>query len=74
MFWNKKDIVVKKDIVPAHLIDPMTRRKTFKQTKFDKYDIPGETGKSVRKILFFILFLFAVWFLYECYLSWNIFQ
>lgn len=74
MFWRSKDIIVKKDIIPPHMVDPMARRKTFKQTKFDKYDIPGETGKSIRRLLFFALFLFLVWFLYQSYLSWDFYQ
>ena len=75
MFWSKKTIVVnKKDIVPPHLVDPMQQRKSFRHEKFDRYDIPGEAGKSIRKILFLILALFALWFIYESWLSWDIFQ
>lgn len=74
MFWKKKDIVVKKEIIPPQLVDPMKRQKTFKQTKFDKYDIPGETGKSIRKILLFVLFLFLLWFVYQSVRSWNFYQ
>jgi hypothetical protein len=74
MLWRKKEIVVKKEIIPPHLVDPMKRKKTFKQTKFDKYDIPGEKGKSIRKIFLFILILFAYWFIYNSYLAWNFYQ
>ncbi|MBO6101846.1 MAG: hypothetical protein J6P03_01165 [Opitutales bacterium] len=71
---GEKRIFVKKDIVPAHKINPLARRKTFRETRFDRFDIPGETGKSARKILLIILALFAFWFVYECASNWNIFD
>ncbi len=73
MFRRKREIFVKKDVIPPHMINPMTRRKTFSQTRFDRFDIPGETGKSVKRLLLLILALFGAWFVYECFLYWNIF-
>ncbi|MBO5781219.1 MAG: hypothetical protein J6R08_02000 [Opitutales bacterium] len=52
----------------------MKKPKTFNETRFDRFDIPGETGKSVRKILLIILLLIGLWFLIECVKAWNIFQ
>ena len=74
LFKKRQKIIVKKEIVPAEKIDPMRKPKTFKQTRFDRFDIPGETSKSIRKILLLILALFGVWFIIECVKSWNIFQ
>lgn len=72
--FRKKTIIVKKDLVAPEKIDPLLRRKNFGETKFDRFDIPGETAKAVRKILMLILALFILWFFYECILSWDIFQ
>ena len=74
MFRRSKKIVIKKDIIPAEKIDPMKKPKTFNETRFDRFDIQGETGKSVRKILLIILLLIGLWFLIECAKAWNIFQ
>lgn len=74
MFGRKKDIIVKKEIIPPHQIDPMKRRASFKQTRFDKYDMPGERQKAVRKVLFFILFIIFILFAIESCKSWNFYQ
>ena len=72
--FGRKTIVVKKDIIPAEKVDPRKRRKGLGETRFDRYDIPGETAKAVRKILLLILALFLVWFFYQSAIAWDIFQ
>ena len=72
--FGKKSIIVKKDIIPAEKIDPLKRRKALGETRFDRYDIPGETAKAVRKILLLILALFLIWFFYQSAIAWDIFQ
>lgn len=72
--FGRKPIVVKKEIVAADKVDPFSRRKGLGETKFDRYDIPGETAKAVRKILLIILALFLIWFFYQSAIAWDIFQ
>lgn len=53
---------------------PLDRAKGMKQTQFTKGDIPGETARSVRKLIMLAVFLALFWFVRECYYSWDIFS
>lgn len=74
MFWRKKHIYINKEVIPKDKTTPTQVHKTLAETRFDKYDMPGETSKSIRKLLLLILALFLIWFFYESIKYWNIFS
>ncbi len=74
MLPRKKQLKVKKNLHPFNPRRPLSEPKTAMQDEFRKGDIPGETRRSIMKLVYVALFLAAVWFLRECYLSWNIFS
>ncbi|MDY6068620.1 MAG: hypothetical protein SPI34_02720 [Opitutales bacterium] len=75
MFFRKRKKVyyVKKDL-PFDLTNPLERRKSIRQTKFTRSDIPGNTSRSLKIIIWLAVLLALIWFARECFLSINIFQ
>ncbi len=42
--------------------------------EFGWYEVPDQLWKTVCKLIYIALALFAFWFVRECWLSWNIFS
>lgn len=73
-FRRKKDLFVRKSAGSVRSKDPLCEFKKATRGEMGRYSIEGEVWKAVRKLLLLALALAAVFFVYECWLSWNIFQ
>ncbi len=74
MLLKKSKTLIAKNAKSVHSADPLEAFKRQSRGEVGKYEIRGETWKSVRKLLLFALALTVFYFLRECYLAWNIFQ
>ena len=54
--------------------DPLSEFKKESRKEFGKYSARGELKKSAAKVFALAMLLFLIWFVRECWLSWNIFQ
>ncbi len=54
--------------------DPLYEFRKSSRREMGKYDLPGEIWKIALKLVYTALALAAVWFVFECWRAWNIFQ
>ncbi len=74
MFWRKKSLKVDKRAFSLRAKDPLCEFRKSKEGEIGKYDLPGELWKALLKLAYIALALALAWFLYECWLAWDIFQ
>ncbi len=74
MFGRKRKLFVKDTDPTLRKGRFLPRTRTFKQSEFSRFDIPGEVGRSLRKLAYFAVGLAVFWFFCECFKAWDIFQ
>lgn len=74
MFFHKKTLFVNKNAKSVYPKDPLWEFKKSTRGETGKYAIEGEIWRSIRKLIMLALGLMFIYFVYECWQSWNIFQ
>ena len=74
MFIRKKTLFVNKNAKSVRPKDPLSEFKKSTRGEMGKYAVDGEVWRAVRKLVMLALGLAVIYFIYECWSSWNIFQ